>query len=117
MPFGVAGLRSCRLKGIRAVEDGNFGGAKALLLDDEIGTIEVGKKADLILIDLDQPHLVPTHNIINTVVECATGKDVTDSIIDGKVVMKNREIKTLDEEKIMYECRQRIGAISSRAGI
>lgn len=94
-----------------------LGGAKALLLDDDIGSVEEGKKADLILIDLDQPHLIPTHNIINTIVEAATGRDVTDSIINGKVVMKNREIKTLDEEKIMYECRQRIGAISSRAGI
>jgi len=94
-----------------------LGGAKALLLDDEIGTIEVGKKADLILIDLDQPHLTPTHNLVNTIVECATGKDVTDSIIDGRVVMKNREVKTLDEEKIIYECKQRMTSISKRAGI
>jgi 5-methylthioadenosine/S-adenosylhomocysteine deaminase len=105
------------LKATELLKMVTLGGARALLLDDEIGTIEVGKKADLILIDLDQPHLTPTHNLINTIVEGATGKDVVDSVIDGKVVMKDREVNTLDEDKIIHECQQRMIAISKRAGI
>ena len=60
--------------------------------------VEEGKKADVILLNIDQPHLTPTQNLINTVVEAANGHDVTDSIINGRIVMKNREVLTLDEE-------------------
>ncbi|GFN24248.1 amidohydrolase family protein [Thermanaeromonas sp. C210] len=94
-----------------------LGGARALQLDHEIGTIEVGKKADVILINIDQPHIAPTHNLINTLVEAVTGNDVRDVIIDGKVVMKDREVLTLDEERILFETKRRLGEIAARAGI
>ncbi len=94
-----------------------LGGARALQLDHEIGTIEVGKKADVILINIDLPHIAPTHNLINTLVEAVTGNDVRDVIIDGKVVMKDREVLTLDEERILFETKRRVGEIAARAGI
>ncbi|WP_227761896.1 amidohydrolase family protein [Zhaonella formicivorans] len=94
-----------------------LGGARALLLENEIGAIEVGKKADLILINIDQPHISPTHNLINTLVEAVTGNDVQDVIIDGKVVMKNREVLTIDEERVLYENKKRIKSIAAKAGI
>lgn len=94
-----------------------LGGARALLLENEIGTIEVGKKADLILINIEQPHISPTHNLINTLVEAVTGNDVQDVIIDGKVVMKNREVLTIDEERVLYENKKRIKSIAAKAGI
>ncbi|GGB39108.1 amidohydrolase [Lentibacillus populi] len=93
------------------------GGANALQLGDEIGTIEVGKKADLILVDIDQPHISPTYNMINTIVEAVNGNDVVDSIIDGKIVMKNREVLTLDEEHILYESKKGMKFMVEKTGI
>lgn len=94
-----------------------LGGAKALQLEDKIGTIEAGKKADIILIDIDKPHILPTHNILKTLVGAVGAHDVNDVIIDGKLVMKNREVLTLDEEEILYNSKRRMESITSRAGI
>ena len=80
------------------------------------GTVETGRKADLILLNLDQPHLFPTQNIVSTIVESADGHDVTDSVIDGKIVMKNREVLTMDARETMAECARRMKEIVSRAG-
>ncbi len=92
-----------------------LGGANAIGKGDMIGTVEEGKKADVILLNLDQPHLTPTQNLINTIVEAANGHDVTDSIINGKIVMKNREVLTLDEEKIRREAQTHMEEIIRRA--
>lgn len=94
-----------------------LGGAKALQLEDEIGTIDEGKKADIILIDIDQPHITPTHNLIKTFVGALNSNDVNDVIIDGKLIMKDREMLTLDEEKIKYNSRKRLQSIKQKAGI
>lgn len=94
-----------------------IGGAKGLLMGGEVGSLQVGKKADVILIDIDQPHISPTHKLVNTLVETVTGADVADSVIDGKVVMKNREVLTLDEERILFESKKRIKCIAEKAGI
>ena len=91
------------------------GGARALQHEAELGTIEEGKKADVILLNIDQPHLTPTQNLINTVVEAANGHDVTDSVINGKIVMKDREVLTLDEEKIRREAQIHMEEIIKRA--
>ena len=90
------------------------GGANALGRGDELGTIEVGKLADMILVDIDQPHISPTQNLVNTLVCAAGGRDVTDSIINGKVVMRNRQVLTLDEEKIKADAKQHMREILSR---
>lgn len=92
------------------------GGANAIQHGDTLGTVEAGKKADLILINIDQPHISPSQNLVNTIVEAANGHDVTDSIINGKIVMKNREVLTLDEEKLMAESSVRMQEIIKRAG-
>lgn len=94
-----------------------IGGANAINKADIIGTIEVGKKADVILINLNQPHLTPTQNLINTIAENAGSHDVTDSIINGKIVMRDREVLTIDEEETIYECEKRMNQIISRVGI
>ena len=93
------------------------GGANALLQGDDLGSLEAGKKADVILIDIEQPHILPTHNLVSTLVEAVTAGDVNDSIIDGKLVMKDRQVLTLDEEKILAEAKKRMVDISVRAGI
>jgi 5-methylthioadenosine/S-adenosylhomocysteine deaminase len=94
-----------------------LGGAKAMMREDELGTLEVGKKADMILINIDQPHIQPTHNLLNTLIESVNSNDITDCIVDGQIVMKNREVLTLDEEKIIYESKLAMKELSIRANI
>jgi len=99
------------------LEMATIGGAKVLGLEKEIGSLEVGKKADIIILDLNRPHLQPIYNIISHLVYSATGADVRDVIIDGKLVMHNRKILTLDEEKILFkafEWKQKITAESGK---
>lgn len=79
------------------------GGAAALTMPNG-GVIEAGAAADLIALDITQLHLYPTQNIVHTLVESATGRDVCHSIADGRVLMYHRELRTLDEEKIRAEC-------------
>ena len=74
------------------------GGAKVLGLDQKIGSIEKGKQADLILIDTQRPHLTPFYNPYSLIVYSAGGADVTTAIINGRVVMKDRILLTIDLE-------------------
>ncbi len=83
-----------------------IGGAKVLGLDKEIGTLEVGKKADIITIDLKKPHLVPLYNPLSTIVYSASGSDVKDVIVNGKVLMKDRTFTGLDAEEAMAKVRE-----------
>ncbi|WP_025640236.1 amidohydrolase [Schnuerera ultunensis] len=91
---------------ITALKMATINGAKALLWDKEIGSIEIGKKADVILIDMDKSHLYPRHNIISSLAYSVQGSDVDTVIVDGKIIMEKREIKTLDVEKIMYNAEK-----------
>lgn len=75
-------------------------------MGEDGGRIEIGKKADLITVNMMQPHLFPTGNPVNTLLECVTAADVCDSIVNGKVLMRNRKVLTLDEEKILAEAMQ-----------
>ena len=87
---------------LEALNMATINGAKALDWNEDIGSIEIGKKADIILIDIDKPHLYPIHNIISLLAYSVQGSDVDTVIVDGKILMENREMKTLDVEKIMY---------------
>lgn len=91
---------------IRALEMATINGAKALGWDREIGSIEIGKKADVILIDMDKPHLYPLHNVISALTYSVQGSDVDTVIVDGEILMENREMKTVDMEKIMYNAEK-----------
>jgi 5-methylthioadenosine/S-adenosylhomocysteine deaminase len=73
-----------------------IGGARVLGLDGLIGSIEVGKKADIILVDMNQPHLTPLYNPYSQLVYAARGADVRTSIINGKMVMDHRRLLTID---------------------
>jgi 5-methylthioadenosine/S-adenosylhomocysteine deaminase len=101
----------------KLLELATLGGAKAMLQESHFGSLEVGKKADLIGINIDQPHIQPTHNLVNSLVESVNSTDVSDVIVNGKVIMKNREVLTLDEEKIMFESKLAMKSMSLRAGI
>ena len=89
----------------KVLELATIKGAKALGLQKDVGTIEIGKKADLIIIDLNKPHLAPLHNVYSALVYSANGSDVDTVIIDGNVVMENRKILTVDEGEIVEKAR------------
>mgnify|MGYP001827172149 FL=1 len=76
-------------------------GARALGLEPVIGSLEKGKKADLIIVDTNKPHLTPMYNPVSHLVYAAIGSDVTTSIINGTVVMENGTIKTMDIRAVM----------------
>ncbi|QUO32612.1 amidohydrolase family protein [Faecalicatena sp. Marseille-Q4148] len=82
------------------------GGAAALGEENSCGCLKEGYRADLIGINLDQPHIFPSGNLLNTLVESVNANDVTHMIVNGKLVMKNREVLTLDEERILYEAKE-----------
>jgi 5-methylthioadenosine/S-adenosylhomocysteine deaminase len=81
-------------------------GAKALGLTDKIGSLEIGKRADLILIDFSKPHLKPTREVFASLVYSAHGSDVDTVIVDGEIVMENRRVKTLDEASVIREAEK-----------
>jgi 5-methylthioadenosine/S-adenosylhomocysteine deaminase len=83
-------------------------GAHVMGLEDEIGTIEKGKKADIIVVDMNTPHLVPLYNPLSSIVYSACGSDVKDVIVNGRILMRGKEFQTLDQEEIM----ERVKAIS-----
>jgi len=78
-----------------------MGGAKAIGLDHLIGSVEPGKQADLIIIDTHKPHLTPVYNLPSLIVYAANGADVRDVLVDGKVVVRNRQLLTSDVNTIM----------------
>ena len=81
-------------------------GAEVLGIDSEVGSLEVGKRADIIIINTNKPHLCPIHNIYSTLAYSVSGDDVETSIIDGNIVMENRVIQNVDEEEILTECNR-----------
>lgn len=95
-----------------------IGGAQAIDLEREIGSLEAGKRADLIIVDLGAVHLTPMYNLYSHLVYATKASDVTETIVNGKVLMRNRRLTTLDEEAIKREARawqQRV-AQSLRSG-
>ena len=99
---------------IVALKMATINGAKALLWDKEIGSIEIGKKADIVLMDMDKPHLYPLHNIVSSLAYSAQGSDVDTVIVDGNIIMENREMKTLDVEKIIFNAEKSAKSLINR---
>jgi 5-methylthioadenosine/S-adenosylhomocysteine deaminase len=83
-----------------------LGGAAALNAATRIGTLTAGKKADLIVLDHKQPHLIPIYNIPSHPVYAVRGADVIHSIINGRIIMEHRVIKTVDETTIIARMQE-----------
>lgn len=81
--------------------------AKLLGIDGEVGTLEAGKRADLILIDLDKPHLQPVHDLHSLIAYSATGADVDTTIVNGQLLMRKRQLLSLSWEEISREVSHR----------
>jgi 5-methylthioadenosine/S-adenosylhomocysteine deaminase len=98
-------LRMACLHGARA-----FGQA-------DIGQLCPGYKADLILVDLDSPRIQPVYRVTSALVYNATGSDVDTVIVDGRIVMRNKQVLCLDEAALLAECRQVARHLWKRAGM
>jgi hypothetical protein len=83
-------------------------GARAIGLEDRIGSLEVGKKADVILVDLTPVHMRPLNDVIGTLVYCANGRDVETVIVDGKLLMQGGEVQSVDERSAVKEAEENI---------
>lgn len=85
------------------LEDTTLGGARALRQETQIGSLEVGKKADLLVVNVRRPHLVPAGRIVSAWIHNGQPSDIESVMIDGKFVMRNGRVLTVDEERIVAD--------------
>lgn len=102
------------LSASRALRMATIDGARALLWEDAIGSIEVGKRADIVILSFRKPHLTPLYHEESHLVYAAKPSDVETVIVDGEIVMENREVKTVNVEEVMEMARKAKEDILSR---
>lgn len=105
-----AGRNPLLVNAEQAIRMATLNGAAAAGFGDETGCIRAGMKADLILLDTDKPHFHPMGDPMSAIVYSAQGADVDTVIIDGNIVMENRQLKTIDEELV----KRKVGEITKR---
>ena len=101
----------------RAIRMATIDGAKALLWDDEIGSLEVGKRADVLLFDLSHVEWVPCHDPVQGLVYSATPRSLAMALIDGRIVLEGGRITTVDEAALLTEAGTRAKAVVARSGL
>ena len=99
------------------LEMATINGARGIGMESEVGSIEVGKMADLVLINLKKPHLVPYRDVVSNIVYSAMGSDVDSVMIGGDFLLSGGKALTLDEEKIMNEAQTHQDELISRSGV
>jgi 5-methylthioadenosine/S-adenosylhomocysteine deaminase len=90
----------------KALEMATLNGARALWMDKELGKIQPGYKADIVLISLQEAHMIPRYDIIANLVYSAQAADVQTVIINGKIIMEDRVIKTFDEKEVLQQAKE-----------
>jgi len=105
------------LPAARALRMATVDGARALGLEKEIGSIEPGKRADVAVVDLNRTHSSPRSDVVSALVYSAQASDVRTTIIDGRVVMRDRELLTLNEQNVIDEANREALALAKRAQI
>ncbi len=90
-------------------------GAQALGLDHQIGSLEVGKQADLIMINTSQPHLAPRHDPIALLVYSAQASDVCTVMVNGKILLENHVLQILDQSSLLEQASQQTQQLLQRA--
>jgi len=101
----------------KAYEMATIGGARSIGMQDEIGSLEVGKRADLVLHDTDRPEWRPLHNVMNQLVWSADGRGVHTVVVDGAIVVEDSRMTTIDEDALWAEAQQLGEAIVTRSGL
>jgi 5-methylthioadenosine/S-adenosylhomocysteine deaminase len=99
----------------RVLRMATIDGARALGLEHETGSIEAGKHADVCVIELDRLHLTPRPDVVSAIVYAAQSTDVSAVVIDGRIVMRERELTTLDEREVVAEAREQAKHLFQRA--
>ena len=107
----------CVLPPGKVLEMATIDGYKSLGLDTELGSVERGKQADLITVDLFQPHLYPIDMLIYRLVYNATGADVADVAVAGRLVMQDRRILTIDEAETLERVQTVYERFAERVGL
>ncbi|KUF13992.1 amidohydrolase [Streptomyces silvensis] len=95
----------------QAVRMATVESARALGLADQLGSLEPGKRADLIVLDTGRPHLAPRHDPWSTLAYAATAADVRDTVVDGRLLMRDRTLLTLDERQVVDDLRTAAEAV------
>jgi cytosine/adenosine deaminase-related metal-dependent hydrolase len=101
----------------RVLEMATIRGARAVGMEDRLGSLEPGKLADIVLVNLDSVHMVPNNNCVSDLVYAGCGHEVDTVIIDGRIAMEHRKLTTLDEPEIIHEARERARALLERTGL
>lgn len=97
-----------RLSALAVLQMATRESARLLAIDHQVGTLAVGKQADLILVNLHKPHLQPVHNPHSLMAYSATGADVDTTIVDGRILMRHRELLTIDEDELYRQVAARV---------
>jgi cytosine/adenosine deaminase-related metal-dependent hydrolase len=101
----------------KAYEMATLGGARTMLMDDEIGALVAGRKADLVLHDTDRPEWRPLLNVINQLVWSADGRGVHTVLVDGRVLVEDGHCTTIDEERLWADAQRMGESITARSGL
>jgi 5-methylthioadenosine/S-adenosylhomocysteine deaminase len=101
------------LPAVEALAMATIGGARALGMDKEIGSIETGKRADIITVSLDQPHAVPMYDVYSQLAYALKGSDVRDVMVNGKLVVRDRRLLTMDWAQIAAKAAEYRAKISA----
>jgi cytosine/adenosine deaminase-related metal-dependent hydrolase len=101
----------------KAYEMATLGGARALQLEDQIGSLEPGKRADIVLHDTDRPEWRPLLNVANQLVWSADGRGVHTVLVDGQVVVEDYRCVTIDEDRLWADVQVAGEAITGRSGL
>lgn len=99
------------------LEMATINGAKAMGLEDQIGSIEIGKQADFVALDMHKPRLTPAPDPVSAIVCAGNGSDVDTVVIGGRIVVEAGRVCSMDEERILAEADQRARKVYARAGI
>ena len=105
------------LPAARVLRLATIDGARALGLEKEIGSLEAGKRADLIVVNLDQLHSSPQREVVSTLVYSTVSSDVRTTIIDGQVLMRDGLLVSMNEASVIEDANREAGALAERAGI
>jgi 5-methylthioadenosine/S-adenosylhomocysteine deaminase len=101
----------------RALDLATIEGARALGLDGRIGSLEPGKRADLAVVDLDTPFVAPALDVVTALVSACKGRDVRDAMIDGRLVVRDRRLRTADEAALVRRATAMARRAAERAGL
>lgn len=110
-------LRATCVPAEEVLEMATINGAKCALLDKEVGSLEVGKKADLIIISSEDIHSQPMHNPIGNIVYAMSSQNIESTMCNGQWLMKERQVLVVDEAKVLEDVKRQAAKIKEKAGI